>query len=192
MRNTLSPDDSPQPSEADFWPWSLDRYAWEGVESLSLRLQDEFGLSVNMLLWSCWCATRYEAAPDLVMRKAIDVSGQWNAGVTAPLRQARRFLKDRREPEGAEALRERIKAAELSAEELEQTMLARLAATALTPARTPGRAQVLSCARRNLASYAALMRAAKRKGFSTSLLHDFIDRIFGPAPSDGAGEEPSS
>lgn len=189
MRDELAPTDSPLRDAPGFWAWSLDRYARDGVESLALRLQDEFGLSVNALLWACWCATRYETAPELVMRKAIDMTGQWSAGVTAPLRAARRFLKDRREPDGAESLRGQIKGAELTAEKLEQTMLEALAASALTPAPANEKEEILSRARRNLAAYAALARAAKRKGFSTSLLHDFIDRIFGPEPAGDSGED---
>lgn len=186
MRDEHRDDDSPPSSEADFWAWSLERYAREGVESLSLRLQDEFALNVNMALWSCWCATRYETAPDIVVRKAMDVSGQWSAGVTAPLRGARRFLKGRREPEGSEDLRRRVKAAELRAEELEQMMLEALARSALTPAAAKDDSDVRMRARRNLATYAALAGTAKTKGFSTSLLHDFIDRIFGAEPANGA------
>lgn len=166
-------------AEPDFWTWSLDRYRREGVESLALRLQDGFGLSVNLLLWSCWCAERYDATAELVMRKAVDVTAQWGGKVAAPLRAVRRYLNDRSDVADAAALRDDVKAAELEAERLEQAMLEDLARSALSPATAQDRAAILARARRNLATYAALSQAPRREGFSTSLLHDFIDRIFG-------------
>ncbi len=175
-------------TEPDFWSWSLDRYGREGAESACLRLQDGFGLNVNILLWACWCAERYDAAPELAMRKAIDICAQWNREVTAALRGARRYLKTQEQVAGAKALRDDIKTAELAAEKIEQAALENLAHTALTPASDSHAAHVQTRARRNLAAYAALAGAAKRDGFSTSLLHDLIDHIFENGSEDGAGE----
>lgn len=174
----------------DFWSWSLERYPIEGVEPLLLRLQDEFGFNVNILLWACWCGERYDEAPALVIRKAMDVTGQWNGNVTASLRQARRYLKTpppQADAQQAEDLRGQIKALELAAERIEQELLEKLAETALSPA--PDKSQSLSRMRRNLASYAALLGAAKKKDFTVSLLESLADHIFNAAGQVSAGKE---
>ncbi len=41
-----------QAARGAFWAWSLEHYKRQGVEPLLLRLQDEFHLNVNMLLWT--------------------------------------------------------------------------------------------------------------------------------------------
>ena len=169
-----------------FWDWSLEHYRRSGAESLLLRLQDEMGLSVNMLLWSMWCAERFETAPDLYVRNAIDAVAPWQTTVVAPLRSVRRSLKSQTETGGAEDLRAQVKTAELAAEKIEQTVLERVALAMLTPAKSRTAETVRRRARQNLTTYAALMKAPQRKGFSTSLLQSLIDRIFESAP-DGPG-----
>ncbi len=167
---------------AAFWEWSLSRYARDGVEPVLLRLQDEFGFNVNILLWCCWCADHFGDAPEPVFRKAIDFTSQWSANVTKPLRAARRYLKTPppSAPSGAEALRARIKDAELKAEAVEQSYLEALAQNALQPAARGEDPR--PCARRNLAAYTALIGAARLKGFTISLLETLIDRIFPETP----------
>lgn len=160
-----------------FWNWSLDRYRREGVEDLTLRLQDAFGFNVNIVLWCCWCGENYRDAPALVLRKAIDDLNRWNAHVTGPLRSARRYLK--REPglsDTGETLRAEIKKLELVSEKIEQTRLQHLAARELSPKPGDGAAR----ARRNLAAYAGLIGAAHKKDFTTSLLENLIALIFAP------------
>jgi uncharacterized protein (TIGR02444 family) len=162
----------------DFWDWSLDHYGREGVSSLLLRLQDEFGFNVNIALWCCWCGEQFETMQDIVLRKAIDEMSRWNDNVTSNLRAARRHIKADSHADDAErdVLRKQIMDAELAAEHIEQATLQKLAETALTKAKE---VQDRSArARRNLASYAALMGAASKKGFTVSLLETLIGNIF--------------
>jgi len=166
-----------------FWNWSLKRYAYEGVEPILLKMQDEFGFNINIALWCCWCAENYDEAPELVIRKAIDLTGQWNTNVTTPLRSARRYLKTSK-PHGVEndALRTQIKDAERRAEMTEQSTLQQLAADAL--ADKPDKGDAVSGARRNLAVYTTLIGAAQKRGFTISLLEMLIDYIFIPIQKD--------
>ncbi len=166
----------------DFWGWSLAHYARPGTESLLLRLQDDFDCNVNILLWSCWCAERFDAAPEPVIRKAIDITAVWDANVTGKLREVRRYMKTTSAQQigaGLADMRAKVKQAELDAEQVEQSLLQDLAASALAPANEDNKSAIEARARRNLAAYAALIGAVQKKGFATTLLHDLIDNIFG-------------
>lgn len=157
----------------DFWSWSVERYQGEGAARRLLALQDEFELDVNILLWCGWSAERYREISDLVLKKAIDLTARWTRDVTGPIRAARRALKtppQRASADAATSLRETVKSAELAAEKIEQEMLARLAADALTPADDARNS--LARLRRNLVNYAAIAGAQRRKGFSVALLED--------------------
>ncbi len=155
------------------WLWSVGRYGNESAARRLLVLQDDFDLDVNILLWCGWSAERFRDIPDIVLRKAIDLTAHWTRDVTAPLRTARRALKSpppRASAEDAALLRETVKAAELTAERIEQDMLARLAADALAPADDAPNS--LARLRRNLVNYAAIVGAQRRKGFSVVLLDE--------------------
>jgi uncharacterized protein (TIGR02444 family) len=144
---------------AGFWQWSLQCYAAEGAAPLLLRLQDNFGFNVNLLLWCAWCAGHYRELPEETMRTAMNLSARWSGEVSAPLRAARRALKS--PPAEADAgavsdLRASVKAAELAAERIEQEMLARLAADVLPRLDDAAGAEIRL--RRNFAAYARAMR----------------------------------
>jgi len=154
----------------------LSVYGKGDVAPRLLRLQDKHGLNVNLLLWCLWCGVHFEEPPEIVIRKAVDLTGGWNKDVTARLRAARRALKSA--PSGAPAksvaaLGERLKVEELEAERIEQEMLENLSANALK--RTPSEDAGASRGRRNLAAYARLAGAAKSPGFSVSLLEELIE-----------------
>jgi len=175
-----------------FWAWSVERYESEGVARRLLALQDDFGLDVNVILWCGWCAGRYREIPDIVFKKAIDVTARWTRDVTVPLRTARRALKtppQRASAEAAASLREAVKAAELAAEKIEQEMLARLAADALSPAMED--LNSLARLRRNLVNYAAIAGAQRRKGFSVVLLEEIARALLpGADRSDADSKSP--
>lgn len=166
-----------------FWQWSIEAYARPGASAALLRLQDDFDLNVNILLWCCWCAKTRGAVPDLALRKAMDLTAEWSREVSAPLRAARRALKAaprQADAAGAEALRVKVKEAELDSEKLEQSMLENLARDSLAPqAEAP---DAPAAARRSLARYADLSGAARLKGFSTLLLDDVAQAVFAAAP----------
>lgn len=160
------------------WEWASEVYRRPGVEPLLLRLQDGHGLDVNLVLWCLWCSTRYEEPQLPLIRKAVDLTGEWTASVVVPLRSIRRYLKAA--PAQATLL-ERIKVVELAAEKIELEALEAFAASALQPA-TAG--DPIGRGRRTLASYARLTNAAKTPGFSVSLLEELIELIF-PSPESG-------
>jgi uncharacterized protein (TIGR02444 family) len=172
---------------AAFPDWSREIYARQGAEPVLLRLQDAHGLNVNLLLWCLWCGVAFREPPEIVLRKAVDLSSSWTLAATAPLRSVRRNLKTppRAAPaDAARRLRDGVKAAELAAEEVEQQMLEALARQALelAPAAAAG---ARARARRNLASYVRLVDAARTPGFSVSLLEGLIELTFPPSESDG-------
>lgn len=169
-----------------FWDWSLSVYARPGVEKLLLSLQDSHGLDINMLLWSLWCADRFEPPPEIVVRKAADMMRIWSSDVTAPLRGVRRALKQpppRAPALEAASLRDRLKDVELSAEKIGQAMLEAFANATLPPA--ADRIGVVSKARRTLAAYVRLTDAARSPGFTITLLEDLIELTFPASESDG-------
>ncbi|MFC7333345.1 TIGR02444 family protein [Rhodocista pekingensis] len=115
--------DAPSP---DLWRFSLAVYARPDVAPLCLALQDGHGADVNLLLWAAWLALvhGHTLTPgDLAAAEAA--VAPWREGVVRPLRAVRRTLKAPEPPlpAGAGALRERIKAAELEAERLQQQVL---------------------------------------------------------------------
>jgi len=171
-------DDFANDATVAFWPWACAAYAKTGVADSLIAAQDRAGLNVNLALWACWTATRFEAVPESAIRRAMDVIERWNANVTKPLRAARRGVKpfaSDADYDGADDLRKIVKQAELDAERIETMLLEKLAIRILTPSQT---ADAPARARKNLAAYAALAGASRADGFSTALLHNVIDHIF--------------
>jgi len=82
---------------------------------------------VNLLLFAAWLGRRGTLLDAARLEAARGVSFAWHGQVTTSLRAARRHLKDRAGAE-AQALRQRVKAAELESERLEQMALQALAA----------------------------------------------------------------
>lgn len=172
-----------------FWTWAGGAYARPGAADSLIAAQDAAQFNVNIMLWACWTATRFDAAPDAAIHQAIESVAAWNDGVTKRLRATRRAIspfRERADFAGAEALRQAIKHAELDAERIEINILDRLAFQFLTPTDDSDH---VGRARRNLAAYAGLIGAATRNGFSTTLLHQVIDHIFEPTGDKAPPEE---
>lgn len=127
-----APGPAADPGDA-LWAFSLAVYAMPGVAEACLALQDGHGADVNLLLFAAWngaCGRRLTAAH---IAAAEAAAAPWRREVVQPLRAVRRALKVGRggiAAAEATALRDRVKAAELAAERLEQRALARLAALA--------------------------------------------------------------
>ena len=138
-----------------FWDFSVAVYGRAGVEEACLRLQDRRRADVNLLLYCCWIATAGGGALDAaaLARLAARVA-EWRETVILPLRRVRRHLKVTGE---AEALWRQVKAAELAAERIEQTMLQTEA-----PAfgSDPDPAAAMQHARASLEAYLALASGA--------------------------------
>ncbi|MCW2236253.1 TIGR02444 family protein [Azospirillum canadense] len=131
-------------TENPLWDFSLAVYARPGVPAACLDLQDRRGLDVNVLLLAAWaglaCGVRLSA--DELAR--IDATiAPWRAEVIQPLRAVRRRVKGE-----DQALYERLKAAELAAERIQQDRL--FAASGLVPAPGPGPGGSVDLAAANL------------------------------------------
>lgn len=110
-----------------FWRFSLRFYALPKVSEACLRLQDEAGLNVNLVLWCCWRALHGDELNPGKVRAAMARIAPWSRTVTVPLRMLRRQMKSGSASGVPAALREalyrRLKAAELEAERAEQALL---------------------------------------------------------------------
>ena len=112
---------------AEFWRFSLAIYASPGVAPACLRLQDERGKDVNVLLFCCWLgASGRGRLSTQALDDADKVVAPWRHGVVEHVRAARRAVKALAMP-GYENLYSKAKAVELEAERLLQARLATLA-----------------------------------------------------------------
>jgi uncharacterized protein (TIGR02444 family) len=107
------------------WIYSLALYRRPGVDAACLALQDGLGLDVNMLLFCCWAGSHGRTLEDREVGALVAAVRRLREGVVLPLRQARRSLKAQLAGLGpaGQALREKIKADELAAEAIQQTLM---------------------------------------------------------------------
>jgi len=115
----------PLEMDSPLWRFSLAVYRGAGVQEECLDVQERRGVDVNLLMLCAYVGAIEGAvlSPSDVA-DALEVSGAWHANVVRALRQVRRTLK----PWGAgqavvEALRTKVKGAELEAEQIEQAMM---------------------------------------------------------------------
>ncbi|HYC05587.1 MAG TPA: TIGR02444 family protein [Azospirillaceae bacterium] len=109
------------------WDFSLATYAKPGVPEACLDLQDRHGADVNLLLWAAWLGSLGHVLTESELDAGREAVSAWHGEVVMPLRAVRRRLKEGPPPApspATEALRNRVKAAELEAERLEQSILA--------------------------------------------------------------------
>lgn len=111
--------------QTDFPAYSIALYGREMVEESCLRLQDEYGLDVNAVLFCYWFGTRHGVIGEDLWTRIDETSSQWQGRLIRPLREARRWLKQPGFEPGPELqkLRERIKEDEIAAELLQQRMM---------------------------------------------------------------------
>jgi uncharacterized protein (TIGR02444 family) len=111
--------------DGQLWRFALEFYALPSVAEACLTLQDEAQLDVIQLLAAIYA--------DLVLQQPLssqDVAElkrqtvEWRGATVLPLRDIRRFLKPPRDgfPEERQLLREKVKAAELLAEQIQLAM----------------------------------------------------------------------
>ena len=104
--------------EEELWSFTLSFYALPGVAESCLRLQEEVGVDVNLLLTGLWLglsrrgALRSEWNPDPTLLR-------WREQVVVPLRSLRRLLKGT----GEDDFREEVRHLELEAERKYQQKL---------------------------------------------------------------------
>ena len=106
-----------------FWQFSLAFYRQSGVADACIRLQEEAGVDVNLLLFLLWQATLKRAVSTGEVQALERRVAPWREEIVIPLRTVRRALKS---PPAlvpaatAELFRTRIKAVELEAERLQE------------------------------------------------------------------------
>jgi uncharacterized protein (TIGR02444 family) len=151
---------APSSSGSPFWRFSLQFYRLPGVAEACIKLQEEAGADVNLLLFLLWHGAhgrRIEAAE--IARLEQKIAG-WRDLTVIPLRAVRRALKSPPglvEPGTTEAFRTRIKAVELEAERLQQEAMYDLVRASLLGETAPS---VAEAARANVAAYEKICRAA--------------------------------
>ena len=139
-----------------FWNFSIAIYGRPGVRDACLRLQDEAGLDVNVLLYCLWRAAcgRDLEAEDL--RARLAALAPWMAAAVKPLRTLRRALKAADGlPSDAAELARQLSALELEAERTAQDLI--LSAVPEPPAKAV--AQGHDRARAHLSLYVSLTQA---------------------------------
>ena len=117
---SVSCDDHPS-----LWDFSLSHYARADVADACLRLQDEHGGNVNLLLWCVWLEQRGLRLDAARLRSAQKRIHAWDEHYVIPLRHLRRRMKVEFgvSDVGIEQLRSQIKHAELLAEKQVQLWL---------------------------------------------------------------------
>ncbi len=119
------------------WDFALAVYDRPAVREACLRLQDDHGQCVSLLLWASWMASEGRAGP---LDEAVSLARGWEDAVISPLRAARRGLKSA-PPLGDSAyhltLVEAVSAAEIEAERLLLEALEQRAPPATGAARDP-------------------------------------------------------
>lgn len=116
----------PSPVQLDsLWDFSLALYAQPKVAETCLRLQDEQGINVNLLLWCVWLECKGLALEDTHLHEAQRRIRGWDHDYVVPLRHLRKQMKAEFgiQNEAIEALRKHIKHAELAAEQQLQMQL---------------------------------------------------------------------
>jgi len=151
-RHEAGADDAADDPHCSLWAFSLAFYARPDVPPLLLRLQDECGADVNMLLFGLWRAFARKALA-LNDVRAIDARvAAWRSEVVVPARALRRRIRARQQDAAAAAaLYDSAKRLELEAERIQQSLMQAAASAAPgSAAPSPGQAAVQNletCAR---------------------------------------------
>ncbi|MGB5098244.1 MAG: TIGR02444 family protein [Porticoccaceae bacterium] len=134
----------------EFWEFSVASYSRPGVAEYCLRLQDDAGANINVLLFCCWTGRRGIALDAQGLAAAAATIEDWQVSVLQPLRARRRSVGI------AAPEKQRLLAEELTAERHEQALLVRwLEDCGLA---RPGSARDGdTCARGNLTRYCATL-----------------------------------
>jgi uncharacterized protein (TIGR02444 family) len=109
-----------------FWRFSLHFYKQASVSDACIKLQDDCGVDVNLLLYLFWLASD---GRQLTADEVKNLDGKvksWRELTIIPIRDTRRRLKGAvtlLDPNRQEAFRNKVKAVELDAERLQQEAL---------------------------------------------------------------------
>jgi uncharacterized protein (TIGR02444 family) len=113
-----------------FWKYSLALYAQPGVSGDCLMLQDEYGLDVNLVLFSIWAGAEGPGElTEVELSECVARAGQWQTEVVVPIRRIRRALKQDMLGATSELVhlyRPQVQRLELESEHVEQLLLVTL------------------------------------------------------------------
>ena len=169
--------------EADSWAFALHIYARPAVADACLRLQNEAGVDVMMLLMTVFAAVRHRVLlTPFEIRELDEACRPWREQIVQPLRAIRGRLKTGPlpAPNGeTEPFRSTIKAAELAAERLQNRLLADY-----LPLRPPERDTVVAEDLRSVLRSAVTLALEKRGSKPISDLLSSIDAIVDAAMQD--------
>jgi uncharacterized protein (TIGR02444 family) len=119
----------PDSLEEQSWAFALRIYAEPGVAEACLRLQNEAGVDVILLLMVAFAASREILLSPSDLSQMDDACRPWREQIVQPLRALRVKLKSGPSPApgaATERLRSQIKASELQAERIANDVLASL------------------------------------------------------------------
>ena len=153
-----------------FWRFSLRFYRRREVADACITLQEQAGVDVNLLLFLLWHATQKRALSTAEISELEERIAPWRNMTVVPLRSLRRALKSPPALVGnatAEVFRNKVKAAELEAERLQQEAMHELAVPSLLG---KDAVSLEEAARANIAAYAALCGGAFPSSASETLL----------------------
>jgi uncharacterized protein (TIGR02444 family) len=175
VRTPDPPADIPE-LDNDLWRFALSFYGREGVSSACLVLQEKLGVDVNILLFVIFARLERGVTLDTQELAAIDglVRG-WRTEIVQVLRQVRTRLKSApfsSSSSATEDLRNRIKADELSAEQIELVMLA-----GWLERQPPRRADLLADAQSIPSLVARYFAAGKAEAQHTPDLDDALRKL---------------
>ena len=116
------------PGKNSLWDFSTTVYGRDGVAPACLRLQDDHGADVNIIMYCTWIAWDHAMTLDAAaVGRIVSEVEPWKERVVEPLRVIRRDLKSAThqgiEGKAQERLRTEIKRVELRSERLQQDML---------------------------------------------------------------------
>jgi uncharacterized protein (TIGR02444 family) len=168
--------------DAESWAFALELYAEPGISEACLQLQNECGVDVMMLLMTAFAAVRRGIVLLPSDIAAMDAACRdWRERIVRPLRALRTILKSGPAPapnEQTEKLRSSVKAAELSAERLQNEVLARWLARQQPQSRAVQREDVIS-ALRAVIDFAFQARGGTPSAAQRSLIELIVDKALG-------------
>jgi uncharacterized protein (TIGR02444 family) len=96
--------------------FAVECYQRPGVAECCLRLQDDAGADINMLLTAAWLAEQNRCWQPAQVRGLITLCADWREHCILPLRTVRRYLKEEKHLSELGLIYAQIKALELDAE----------------------------------------------------------------------------
>lgn len=99
------------------------------MPEICLELQDRHGADVNVVLFCLWYAAHVGRFDDSTFDAVLKLSREWKTNVVGPLREVRRWLKTEQKQiqdsrsDDPTPFRDKVKALELQAEQLQQNAL---------------------------------------------------------------------